>query len=182
MKRFYLCSVLIASMAGSVCAADSSAGKEGEPTSRPATRPNPQGDPASAVKYLFELIAKGDYAAVRRVNLESATVTQLQEIYERVAWAMNNGYSITVAETHVVGPVASVICQVTDGKVVEHLAVIVIERFDDWKVEFSGQPNLRRLSPGERSSLVKANEWRSKRLAELRPTTRPATQPAPAGP
>jgi hypothetical protein len=58
---------------------------------------------------------------------------------------------------------------------------MAVQRFGDWKVEF-GRVNELKLTSGERDQLWKLREWNSKRIAELRATTAPASAAATTRP
>ena len=148
-------------------------------STRPAIAPNPLASPIGAVEYLLRLTKADDFETIHGVNLQQATVSELRDEYAPLTRRFRAGYTMPVVDSKESGTVTSVICSSDDktGKRRAVFSVYAIKRFDDWKVEISS-PNFRRLSPGEREAVMKLNDWRLKRLAELHPTTQPATTTA----
>ena len=151
-----------------------------QPSSQPTTRvaspaANPLATPVSAVEYMLKLAKAEDFEALHNVDLQMGASTELRAKFAPVIKWYRTGYRVSVLSSKQDKAVASVICELVDseGERRQVFSVMTVMRFDEWKVEI-GAPAARRLTSGERDSIMKLEDWRRQRLAELRSTTRPS--------
>ena len=157
-------------------------------TTRPTSRAEPLAQPVTAVEYLISVLKKEDFSAIREVNLQQATTSELREVYGPAIKQLRAGGKIVVVDSNKSGTCAMVICRLIDRNenTQSVFSLITIQRFDQWKVEW-GKPNLLRMTRGERDTLIRLAEWSQSRLKELRTlwiesTTKPAAVPAAGNP
>jgi len=176
MNLWVLCAF---SLIGALLTGSVSAQTTRPATTRATTKPDPQADPVSAVKYLLKLVKDGDFVSVRSVNLRPEATIDLRREYALWTRWFHAGGAMEVVDFKRAKDVASVICATEDkqGKRVGAFSVTAVLRFDEWKVETS-KPNLKRFSPDERDAILSLDEWRLRRLMEVAPTVGSATQPA----
>src|SRR5688572_32248619 len=68
-------------------------------TTRPTSRAEPLAQPVTAVEYLISVVKKEDFTAIREVNLQQATTSELREVYGPAIKHFRAGSKIVVVDS-----------------------------------------------------------------------------------